>query len=53
MRNAKIAIIIDRELLSRLDRLVKERRFHTRSRAIQEALRDATATSRRLMSDFM
>jgi metal-responsive CopG/Arc/MetJ family transcriptional regulator len=40
MSRAKIAITIDPELLSRLDRLVKERRFPSRSRAVQEALRD-------------
>ena len=40
MRSAKIAISIDQELLSRLDRLVKERRFPNRSRAVQDALRD-------------
>lgn len=40
MRTAKIAVTIDQELLSRLDRLVRERRFPNRSRAVQEALRD-------------
>ena len=40
MRSAKIAITIDQDLLMRLDRLVKERRFANRSRAVQEALRD-------------
>ena len=40
MRSAKIAVTIDRDLLTRLDRLVKERRFPNRSRAVQEALRD-------------
>ena len=40
MSSAKIAITIDQDLLSRLDRLVKERRFPNRSRAVQEALRD-------------
>ncbi len=40
MRTAKIAVTIDQELLSRLDRLVQERRFPNRSRAVQEALRD-------------
>lgn len=40
MPSAKIAITIDQELLTRLDRLVKERRFPNRSRAVQEALRD-------------
>ena len=40
MRSAKIAVTIDRDLLTRLDRLVKERRFPNRSRAVQEALND-------------
>lgn len=40
MSRAKIAITIDRQLLSRLDQLVKERRFASRSRAVQEALQD-------------
>ncbi|MCI0464406.1 MAG: ribbon-helix-helix domain-containing protein [Gemmataceae bacterium] len=40
MRSAKIAVTIDQDLLTRLDRLVKERRFPNRSRAVQEALRD-------------
>ena len=40
MPSAKIAVTIDQQLLSRLDRLVKERRFPNRSRAVGEALRD-------------
>ena len=40
MGSAKIAVTIERDLLTRLDRLVKERRFPNRSRAVQEALRD-------------
>lgn len=40
MCRAKIAVTIDQDLLARLDRLVKERRFANRSRAIQEALQD-------------
>ena len=40
MRSAKIAVTIDKGLLSRLDRLVKEQRFPNRSRAVQEALLD-------------
>jgi metal-responsive CopG/Arc/MetJ family transcriptional regulator len=40
MRTAKIAVTIDQELLSRLDRLVQKRRFLNRSRAVEEALRD-------------
>ena len=34
----KIAITIDEQLLKRIDRLVSERRFPNRSRAIQEAV---------------
>ncbi|MFL5328823.1 MAG: CopG family ribbon-helix-helix protein [Gemmataceae bacterium] len=41
MNSAKIAITIEPELLKRLDLMVKERRFPNRSRAVQEALRDA------------
>jgi Arc/MetJ-type ribon-helix-helix transcriptional regulator len=40
MNSAKIAITIDQDLLTRVDRLVKERRFPNRSRAVQEALRE-------------
>lgn len=40
MRSAKIAVTIDNDLLTRLDCLVKERRFPNRSRAVQEALRE-------------
>ncbi len=40
MASAKIVITIDKNLLDRLDHLVKERRFPNRSRAVQEALRD-------------
>ncbi len=38
MTMTKVAITIDKELLERLDRLVAERRFPNRSRAIQEAV---------------
>ena len=40
MSAAKIAVTIDRQLLSRLDQLIKQRRFPSRSRALQEALRE-------------
>jgi metal-responsive CopG/Arc/MetJ family transcriptional regulator len=40
MPNDKIAITIDQDLLARLDRLVKARRFANRGHAVQEALRD-------------
>ena len=38
MNTSKIAITIDADLLTRLDRLVSERKFPNRSRAIQEAI---------------
>ena len=40
MSSAKIAVTLDQSLLNQLDRLVKKRRFPSRSRAVQEALRD-------------
>jgi len=40
MKSAKIAITIDQDLLTRLDRLVSEQRFPNRSKAVQDALRD-------------
>ncbi len=40
MGAAKVAITIEEELLMRIDRLVDEKRFANRSRAIQEAVRD-------------
>lgn len=40
MRTVKIGITLDQDLLAQLDRLVKERRFPSRSRAVQEAIRD-------------
>ena len=40
MSAAKIAITIEEELLKRVDRMVQQRRFPNRSRAIQEAVRE-------------
>jgi len=40
MRAARIAITIDPDLLARLDQLVQEQRFPSRSRAVQDAIRD-------------
>lgn len=40
MPTAKVAITLEEELLRRIDRLVAQRRFANRSRAIQEAVRD-------------
>jgi len=38
MTMQKIAITIDESLLNRIDRLISEKRFPNRSRAIQEAV---------------
>lgn len=40
MSAAKIAITIDSELVARLDELVTSRQFASRSRAVQEAVRE-------------
>jgi metal-responsive CopG/Arc/MetJ family transcriptional regulator len=40
MATSKVAITLDEELLKRLDRLVDEKRFPSRSRAIQEAVKE-------------
>ncbi len=40
MGAAKVAITIEEDLLKRLDRLVDQKKFANRSRAIQEAVRD-------------
>jgi metal-responsive CopG/Arc/MetJ family transcriptional regulator len=40
MRTVKIAVTIDRDLLARLDQLVETARFPSRSRAVQEAIKD-------------
>jgi metal-responsive CopG/Arc/MetJ family transcriptional regulator len=40
MTTDKVAITIDRQILMRLDRLVAEKRFPNRSRAIQEAVEE-------------
>ena len=40
MASAKIAITIDESTLRRLDRLVKERVFPNRSKAIQDAVEE-------------
>jgi metal-responsive CopG/Arc/MetJ family transcriptional regulator len=38
MPKAKVAITIDEDLISRLDRMVKEGKYSNRSQAIQEAV---------------
>ncbi len=40
MATAKVAISINRKILQRLDRLVKNQVFPNRSKAIQEAIED-------------
>ncbi|MDY6835018.1 MAG: ribbon-helix-helix domain-containing protein [Chloroflexota bacterium] len=40
METTKVAISIDRKILERIDRLVKEQVFPSRSRAIQEAVEE-------------
>ena len=43
MSTTKIAITLDQKLVSRLDRLVKQRVFPSRSKAIQAAVADKLA----------
>lgn len=43
MAKERVAITIDRELLRKLDRLVAEKRFPSRSLAIQEAVEEKLA----------
>jgi len=40
---AKIAVTLDEQLLKQLDRLVAQRHFASRSRAVQEAVREKLA----------
>ena len=40
MATTKVAVSLDSELVDRLDRLVAERVFPSRSQAVQEAIRD-------------
>ena len=40
MATSKVAITLEEELLKRLDRLVDEKQFPSRSRAIQDAVRE-------------
>ena len=47
MSTAKVAITIERDLLNRLDRLGKSRRFPNRSRAVQEAVTEKLARMER------
>ena len=47
MSTAKVAITIERDVLARLDRLVKSRKFPNRSRAVQEAVAEKLARMER------
>jgi len=47
MASVKIAVTIEQELLTQLDQLVKEKQFPSRSRAVQEAIRDQLQRWRR------
>jgi metal-responsive CopG/Arc/MetJ family transcriptional regulator len=40
MSTVKIAITLDEDIVARLDKLVEENKFPSRSRAVQEAVRD-------------
>ncbi len=40
MATVKIAVTLDRDIVARLDQLVEERKFPSRSRAVQEAVSD-------------
>ena len=40
MATVKIAVTLDRDIVARLDRLVEEKKFPNRSRAVQEAVSD-------------
>jgi len=44
---AKIAVSLDSELVHELDMLVRERKFSSRSQAIQKAVADSLARRRR------
>jgi Arc/MetJ-type ribon-helix-helix transcriptional regulator len=39
MDKSRIAVVVDRETLTRLDRLVKSGAFHNRSQAVRDALK--------------
>ncbi|MEA3337820.1 MAG: ribbon-helix-helix domain-containing protein [Chloroflexota bacterium] len=40
MPKEKVAVTIDRDLLTRLDRMVSEGKYPSRSRAVEEAIRE-------------
>jgi metal-responsive CopG/Arc/MetJ family transcriptional regulator len=47
MASAKFAVSMDKKLLQELDRLVKQRRFSSRSQAIQTAVREQLSELKR------
>ncbi|GAB4421570.1 MAG: hypothetical protein Fur0044_19150 [Anaerolineae bacterium] len=47
MSTTKVAITIDQTLLAEIDRLVEQRVFPNRSKAVQEAVQDKLARIRR------
>ena len=47
MPSVRIAVTLDRDIVARLDRLVEEKRFPNRSRAVQEAVSDMLDRLRR------
>ncbi|NJN97187.1 MAG: ribbon-helix-helix protein, CopG family [Anaerolineales bacterium] len=47
MSTTKVAITIDQALLAEIDRLVEQRVFSNRSKAVQEAVQDKLARLRR------
>ena len=47
MRTSKVAISIEKEILEQLDRLVNDKIFPSRSRAIQEAIKEKLSRLKR------
>ena len=47
MPTSKIAVTVDREVLAEVDRLVRDRRYPSRSRAVQVALEGELRRQRR------
>lgn len=47
MSVAKVAVSLDRDLLTELDRLVARQKFASRSQAVQEAVREKIARLKR------
>ena len=47
MASAKFAVSMDKKLLAELDRMVKQRRFSSRSQAVQAAVREQLSELKR------